>query len=73
MLSIASGSFVYNNVVSSSWVMGDSYSTLGLSPDTWLVLQESLDLGSGRLQISRQANMSIANGKQLTGAVFMVE
>jgi len=67
------GFFVYRNTAASSWSVGDSYSTLALSGDSRLVVLESLNMGIGRLQISKQASTSVASGKQLTATIFMVE
>jgi len=73
VLTVSSGSLVYNNTAASSWSMGNSYSILALSGDSRLVVLESLNLGSGGLQISKQASTSVASGKQLTATIFMVE
>jgi len=72
-LNISQGSLVYKNKLSTSWNMLSSLSVLSLLSDSQLVLEESLNLGSGVVEVGPQAYVTEAQDKSLIGSVFMVE
>jgi len=71
-LNVVAGSLVYKNIASTSWNMLNSLSTLQLSANTKLVLQESLDLGAGVLKIGGRSRVDLTDGKDLLGSVYMI-
>ena len=72
-LNLTGGSLIYNNLLDSSWSMLDSLSALHLISDSRLVLQESMNLGSGIIKIGSQAYTVKSAGKSLVGSRFMVK
>lgn len=72
-LRVMQGSFIYNNLLASSWSMENRLSTVHLLAGTRFVLNQSLDLGVGSLEMSEKTLLENAVGKAVTGAVFVVD
>jgi len=68
-LEMVSGLFSFRNVSSSSWNMNSTLSSIKLLWGTAFELQESLNLGQGRLFCSKRASLTKYPGKTLTGEV----
>ncbi len=69
VFNVTTGELVYNNVGSASWDMIFNSSILKMSAGTRLLLNESLDLCSGRLLIHRGSTIEKTEGTTLDGAV----
>ncbi len=72
-LTVARGGVAYKNVKLSNVVMGNELSTIALRPNTLLNIDETLDIGIGRLEVSEQAGVIVASGKEFIGSVFELE
>lgn len=70
-LRLASGSLTYNNLSPASWFMESNSSLFRIPRDVRFVLNQLLDLGSGQLIMHEKANIEIAEGREITGAVFI--
>jgi len=68
VIDLEQGVMTYRNVQSSFWNMFTNSSILRLEAGTQLQLDQTLDLGNGRLQFSRNALLSIAPGKTIIGS-----
>jgi len=68
---VTEGTLKYNNVSSNSWDMIFNTSILKIHAGAQLFLNQSLDLGDGRLALHRQATLTKASGKELVGSVHV--
>ena len=68
-LNLTNGELVYKNTDADSWKMLNVLSGLKLSNDTRLTLEQTLNLGVGRLLVEPTASLSRKNGSEIIGSI----
>ena len=69
LLNIYGGALLYRNMFLGSWQMNGYASMLRIQPGAMLMLDQSLNVGEGRVMLSNSANFQLAPGAQLIGSL----
>lgn len=72
LLDIQEGRLVYRNVNSASWNMVNEICTLQMEANTTLTLEQTLNLGKGRLNLSGAASIAKSSGANFVGSVNII-
>jgi len=69
-LRVTQGVLSYKNVLSSSWQMFDTFSTLHMFDNTQLQIYETINLNKGRIEFDEDTILAVASGKDVIGSIF---
>lgn len=72
LLDFVQGQLVYNNVDSASWTMVNEICTLRMEANTSLMLEQTLNIGPGRLNLSNAAYIAQSPGANFVGSVNII-
>lgn len=73
ILRVKQGALIYNNVDSWSLNMGNAVSSFVVDPEARLDVEKTLNLGAGRLMLSKRAVINLQPGQKVVGSVIMTD